>query len=161
MKRLPELLKLAQVIHVTGAGEWDSVTASARSLTKAQLQRYRPFAYLHEDMGAALAAADLAVMRAGASTLGELPLFGLPAVLVPYPHAWRYQRVNGEHLSSRDAAVILRDEDLEQSLLPVVTDLLGDKQRRASMRKQLKAMSKPEAAQALAAELLELGGRRP
>jgi UDP-N-acetylglucosamine:LPS N-acetylglucosamine transferase len=125
------------------------------------MRRYRPFAYLHEQMGAALAAADVAVMRAGASTLGELPLFGLPAVLVPYPHAWRYQRVNAEHLAARGAAVVLRDEELEASLLPTVAGLLKDKRKRASMRRSLKGMAKPKAADALAAQLLELGGRRP
>ncbi len=133
----------------------------ARRLTKLQLRRYRPFPYLHEEMGAALAAADVAVMRAGASTLGELPLFGLPAVLVPYPHAWRYQRVNAEHLVARDAAVIVRDENLGASLLPTVAALLQSRRQRERMRKSLKAMARPEAAAELAGQLLELGGRRP
>ena len=125
------------------------------------MRRYRPFAYLHEEMGAALAAADVAVMRAGASTLGELPLFGLPAVLVPYPHAWRYQRVNAEHLTAQNAAVMLRDESLGTALLPTVAGLLKSKRQRESMRKSLKAMARPEAAQELAGQLLELGGLRP
>ena len=75
-------------------------------------------AYLHE-MGAALAAADLVVSRAGASSLGEFPLFALPAVLVPYPHAWRYQKVNADYLSRRGAAIILEDHRLNE-------DLIGD-----------------------------------
>jgi UDP-N-acetylglucosamine--N-acetylmuramyl-(pentapeptide) pyrophosphoryl-undecaprenol N-acetylglucosamine transferase len=161
LAQLPELLKLAQVVHVTGRGDWDSVVTATRNLTKPQMRRYRPFAYLHEEMGAALAAAAVAVMRAGASTLGELPLFGLPAVLVPYPHAWRYQRVNAEHLTRRNAALMLRDEDLGTGLLPLVAGLLKDKRQRASMRKSLKAMARPKAAQALAGQLLELGGLRP
>lgn len=158
---LPELLKLAQVVHVTGQGEWDAVASRSAGLTRAQRKRYRPFPYLHEQMGAALAAADLAVMRAGASVLGELPLFGLPAVLVPYPHAWRYQRVNAEHLAARNAAVLLRDENLGTQLLPTVAELLQGKRRRVAMRKAMAALARPEAAQTLAGQLLELGGQRP
>lgn len=161
VQNLPELLKLAQVVHITGQGDWEIVQAGTATLNKAQMRRYRPFAYLHESMGAALAAADLAVMRAGASVLGELPLFGLPGVLVPYPHAWRYQRINADHLRSHGAAIIVRDEDLQTHLLPTVEGLLGDKRQRQSMQKAMKAMAKPDAAEALAGQLLKLGGQRP
>jgi UDP-N-acetylglucosamine--N-acetylmuramyl-(pentapeptide) pyrophosphoryl-undecaprenol N-acetylglucosamine transferase len=161
MSQLPELLSMAQVVHVTGQGDWDWVAAESRKLSKLQLRRYRSFAYLHEQMGAALASADLAVLRAGASTLGELPFFALPAVLVPYPHAWRYQHVNAEHLTAQNAAVMLRDEELQTGLVPTVGKLLKSKRQRESMGKSLKAMARPEAAQALAGQLLELGGQRP
>ena len=71
-------------------------------------------------MGAALAAADLVVSRAGASILGEYPLFGLPAILVPYPYAWRYQKVNADYLVKRQAAEMLPDEQLKEKLLPTM-----------------------------------------
>jgi undecaprenyldiphospho-muramoylpentapeptide beta-N-acetylglucosaminyltransferase len=158
---LPDLLELAQVVHVTGEGEWQSVNSKTSGLSESQIRRYHAYPYLHERMGAALASADLAVMRAGASTLGELPAFGLPAVLVPYPHAWRYQKVNAEYLASRKAAVVLNDEDLRGDLLPTVKRLLENPAERRAMQTAMRSLAKPDAARALAGQLLELGGHRP
>jgi UDP-N-acetylglucosamine--N-acetylmuramyl-(pentapeptide) pyrophosphoryl-undecaprenol N-acetylglucosamine transferase len=90
---LPNLLEIAQVVHITGELDWPRVPAVIEKLDATYANRYHPHAYLHEGMGQALGAADLVVSRAGAATIGEYPLFGLPAVLVPYPHAWRYQEV--------------------------------------------------------------------
>ena len=121
--------------------------------------RYQTFLYLHRiELG--LAAADLAVCRAGAMTLGELPFFGLPAVLAPYPHAWRYQRVNAEWLAGRGAAVALDDERLAEELLPTVRGLLSDRERLAQMRERARALARPDAAARLAAELQALAARR-
>lgn len=117
--------------------------------------RYHAVPYLHE-MGTALAAADLAVCRAGASTLGELPFFGLPAVLVPYPHAWRYQRVNAEWLTTRGAAIVIADERLSQELLPTVRHLLADGSELADMSERMQALACTDAATELAGELLSL-----
>jgi UDP-N-acetylglucosamine--N-acetylmuramyl-(pentapeptide) pyrophosphoryl-undecaprenol N-acetylglucosamine transferase len=147
-------------LNLTGEGEWERVTSMTSGVAEAELSRYRPFPYLHEQMGAALAAADLALMRAGASVLGELPSFGLPAILVPYPHAWRYQQVNAEHLASRGAAIVLKDEDMQRDLLGTVSRLLQSTSERKTMRSAMKSMAKPKAAGALAAQLLELGGQQ-
>ncbi len=157
---LPALLELAQIIHVTGQLDWESLKEAASSLSETQEQRYHAFPYLHDEMGAALAAADLAVARAGASTLGELPLHGLPAVLIPYPHAWRYQKVNADYLAQRGAAVILADELLKQQLVRVITDLLQNPSKRRAMQAAMRSLSRPEAAQAIAEQLVALGGER-
>ena len=117
--------------------------------------RYHPTPYLHE-MGAALAAADLAVSRAGASTLGELPLFGLPAVLVPYPYAWRYQKVNARYLENHGAALVLEDASLGSSLFPTLQGLLGDPHRLSMMRAAMRSLARPQAAQAIADQLREM-----
>jgi UDP-N-acetylglucosamine--N-acetylmuramyl-(pentapeptide) pyrophosphoryl-undecaprenol N-acetylglucosamine transferase len=109
-------------------------------------------------MGAALAAADLVVCRAGASTLGELPYFGLPAILVPYPHAWRYQRTNAQWLVERGAAIQVADEALDQALLPAIQDCLSDRERLAQMRDRARALARPDAAARLATELRALAG---
>lgn len=105
--------------------------------------------YLHQ-MGAALAAADLAVSRAGASTLGEYPLFGLPAVLVPYPHAWRYQKVNADYLINKGAAVLLENDQLADQLLPTIQKFVQDPERLQKMRQAMSALARPHAAQNLA-----------
>jgi UDP-N-acetylglucosamine--N-acetylmuramyl-(pentapeptide) pyrophosphoryl-undecaprenol N-acetylglucosamine transferase len=109
-------------------------------------------------MGLALAAADLVVSRAGASALGEYPLFGLPAVLVPYPHAWRYQKVNADYLVKRGAAVRLADEALGTQLAGEVRGLLNDPARLAAMRAAARAAATPEAARHLVRELRQLAG---
>jgi UDP-N-acetylglucosamine--N-acetylmuramyl-(pentapeptide) pyrophosphoryl-undecaprenol N-acetylglucosamine transferase len=109
-------------------------------------------------MGAALAAASLLVGRAGASVLGELPLFGLPAVLVPYPFAWRYQKVNAAYLAERGAAVVVEDAGLPAQLLPVVRRLVRDPQALASMRLAMRSLAQPRAAEALAGLLASLAG---
>ena len=125
-------------------------------LTGVQAARYHPFPYLHEEMGAALAAADLALSRAGASTLGEYPLFGLPAVLVPYPYAWRYQKVNADTLVQRGAAVMLEDGKLSDQLLSTVNDLLSQPQKLAAMRNAMQHLSHPEAAAEIGRQILAL-----
>jgi UDP-N-acetylglucosamine--N-acetylmuramyl-(pentapeptide) pyrophosphoryl-undecaprenol N-acetylglucosamine transferase len=153
---LEEVLELAHVVHVSGQLHWPDVQERRDALPERLRPRYHAFGYLHEEMGAALAAADLAVCRAGASSLGELPLFGLPAILVPYPHAWRYQRVNAEWLASRGAAVLVEDQELGQRLLPTVRNLLERRERLGRMAERASALARPGAAKRLAGELVAL-----
>ena len=154
---LPRLLDEGlQIIHITGDFDWER----SASQTKAygQHPQYRPFPYLHEDMGLAFAAADLAVCRAGASTLAELPLFALPAILVPYPYAWRYQSVNADYLSDRGAALRLDDEDMTSSLFDRIISLIRDDARLEEMRANSRALANAEGARRLADLLVEVGG---
>jgi UDP-N-acetylglucosamine--N-acetylmuramyl-(pentapeptide) pyrophosphoryl-undecaprenol N-acetylglucosamine transferase len=157
LKHLSALLGMAQVVHISGLPDWQAVEAAARGLPGHLAQRYHPMAYLHE-MGAALAAADLVVSRAGASSLGEYPFFGLPAVLVPYPHAWRYQKVNADYLAQVGAAVVLEDRWLNERLLILIRDLLDNPHKRQAMRTAMHSLSHPEAANAIAGLLIELAG---
>ncbi len=169
MAALPALVEAAQIVHITGELDWSNVQEKAKELFQAALQqsstagipairtsRYQAYPYLHEQMGAALAAADLAISRAGASTLGEYPLFGLPAVLVPYPHAWRYQKVNAGYLVQHGAAVMLEDESLLDELLPAIKDLLNQPQKLASMRAAMQQLSHPDAAAQIGGQILGL-----
>lgn len=157
LKHLDELLGVTQIIHITGSLDFETVNAAAEKLPAEKKSRYRVMPYLHE-MGAALSAADLVLSRAGASSLGEYPFFGLPAVLVPYPYAWRYQKVNADYLAERNAAVILQDELLDDNLLPVVKDLLENNHKLEAMKTAMKNLSLPDAANAIASQLVKLAG---
>jgi UDP-N-acetylglucosamine--N-acetylmuramyl-(pentapeptide) pyrophosphoryl-undecaprenol N-acetylglucosamine transferase len=152
---LEALLREAQVIHLSGKLDWPWVSERAEQLPPDLRARYSVHSYLH-DMGTALAAADLVVCRAGASTLGELPYFGLPAILVPYPHAWRYQRTNARWLAARGAAIQVADEELDQGLLPAVRECLSDPEQLAQMRARAQSLARPDAAARLAMELRSL-----
>jgi UDP-N-acetylglucosamine--N-acetylmuramyl-(pentapeptide) pyrophosphoryl-undecaprenol N-acetylglucosamine transferase len=158
LKLLPELLKEMQVVHISGELDWSEVEAVCTSLKDSLLcaERYKPFPYLHHEMGAALTAADLVVSRAGASCLGEYPLFGLPAILVPYPYTWRYQEVNAQYLSEKGAAEVVPDEEMATQLLPKVRELMTDDIRREQMRQAMRTLVYPNAAESIASHLSEL-----
>lgn len=159
VEQLDGLLEVAHVVHISGERDWSWVAARVDALPATARGRYHSYPYLHgAAMGQALAAADLAVCRAGASTLGELPYFGLPAVLVPYPYAWRYQKVNADWLASRGAAVVLEDARLGEELVPTARSLLEDPARLAEMRAQARALARPDASRKLAQLLAEIRG---
>jgi UDP-N-acetylglucosamine--N-acetylmuramyl-(pentapeptide) pyrophosphoryl-undecaprenol N-acetylglucosamine transferase len=153
---LSDMLELTQIIHISGQLDWSWVAKLGETLPPGLVERYHAFPYLHEEMGPAMAAADLVVCRSGASSLGELPYFGLPAVLVPYPHAWRYQRTNAEWLVARGAARLIDDDCLSSDLLPMVRQLVQDNDVLAEMSEAASSLAKPDAAACLAGELLLL-----
>lgn len=153
---LPDLLRRYQVIHISGTLTWREVAQFADGLNAEQRRWYRPFAYLHNEMGAAFRAADLVVARAGASMLGEGPAFALPAVLVPLTFAWRYQKVNADYLTERGAAVQLTDETLPAELASTVTSLLEEPERLARMSAAAEALDVPDATARLAGFITNL-----
>ncbi len=143
---LSQLLEEIEVIHISGPENWEETQNMIKLLPDHLSKHYHGFPFLYDGMGAALTCADLAVCRAGASTLGELPFFGLPAVLVPYPHAWNYQYTNAEYLARHGGAIILEDQNLKSQLFQTVNNLIKDKDKLQSMRKAMKQLAKPEAA---------------
>ncbi|NOQ40853.1 MAG: undecaprenyldiphospho-muramoylpentapeptide beta-N-acetylglucosaminyltransferase [Anaerolineales bacterium] len=157
-KILPDLLRELQVIHITGNLDWNEMKTNLEKLSLDEKEHYRVFPFLHDEMGAALRIADLVVSRSGASILGEYPLFGLPAILVPYPHAWRYQKTNAQYLADRGAAEIIAAEDLPGQLLPRVQAIFNDQEKLMKMGSAMKALAQPKAAETIAHLLLSLAG---
>lgn len=145
------LVEKYQVIHLVGHLDWEIVSTATQKLGA----RYQAFPYLHE-VGAAMAAADLVVSRAGASALGEYPYFGLPAVLVPYPYAWRYQKVNADYLIEHGAAVLLEDQNLMSYLWKTVDGLMQDPAKLTAMSNAMRSLRHPQAAESIAALLYEM-----
>ncbi|MEX0800379.1 MAG: UDP-N-acetylglucosamine--N-acetylmuramyl-(pentapeptide) pyrophosphoryl-undecaprenol N-acetylglucosamine transferase [Dehalococcoidia bacterium] len=156
-QNLRSLLELCEVVHVSGPADEAWMAGLMRDLPSNLLPRYHLFGYLNQEFAWAMAASDLALCRAGASVIGELPAAGLPAVLVPYPHAGAHQRLNARHLEENGAAVILDDSDLG-SMLSLVGGLLSDSARLDSMSQAARRLARPGAASKIARMILEMNG---
>ncbi len=160
---LPALLERCAIVHVCGReGDEEQLRQQAAALPTHLQARYRLHPYLHQEMPAALAAADVALCRAGASILGELPAVGLPAILVPYPYV--HQDENADYLVRHGAAVKVPDRVLRAAdgrpaaaaLLQALDDIVGHPSRQAEMAGAARRLARPEAAAALATELCSL-----
>ena len=158
---LPRLVEKVAVVHVTGEDGYAAALAAREALPEARRGRYRPYPFLRDEMTAALAAADLVVGRAGASTLAEVAAFGVPMVVVPYPHAAGHQRANAAALVDAGAAVLVADEDFDADALLGATTILDDPQRHLAMSAAARALGRPGAAAAVSEVLLALAERRP
>jgi UDP-N-acetylglucosamine--N-acetylmuramyl-(pentapeptide) pyrophosphoryl-undecaprenol N-acetylglucosamine transferase len=158
---LPGILGMAQVIHITGQLDWPRIENVQMELPERLQGSYHPYSYLHSEMGQALAAADLVISRAGAATLGEYPLYGLPAILVPYPHSWRYQAANAQYLAEQGGAIVVDDESLARDLLPTVRGLLQDPVRLRGMAQAMSGIATPGAAEAIASEVARAAVAKP
>jgi UDP-N-acetylglucosamine--N-acetylmuramyl-(pentapeptide) pyrophosphoryl-undecaprenol N-acetylglucosamine transferase len=109
-------------------------------------------------MPRALVAADLAIARAGAATLGEFPATGLPSILVPYPHSGQHQYPNADFMAQRGASRVIADAELAEKLVPMILELMEDGRELASMRESATALASPDAAKAIAEQLLAMAG---
>jgi len=148
-----------QVLHLTGAAEFDAVLAAYRDRGCAAVCR----AYT-ERMADALAAADLVVSRAGASTLAEITALGKPSILVPYPYdRAQHQLSNAKVLSMAGAARICREledaEAMSAAIMEQLAALMCDAQLRAKMADNARLLGKIDAAEAIVDELVALVGR--
>lgn len=138
------------VVHSCGAEDFDA-TRSALALTGEQAARYRVQPYI-DDMGDMLAASDLVLSRAGASSVAEIAALAVPSVLVPYPHATAdHQTTNARFLVDAGAAVMCADADIDgDGFARTLLGLLDDAAARQEMRAAARGLSASRAASALA-----------
>ena len=136
------------VIHIAGKAEGETVRTALASAGGDGDGRWRVLDYL-EDMGSALAAADLVVARAGATSIAEITVLGLPAVLVPYPYATDdHQTKNAATMVAHGAAELVADSELDgERFGDIVLAILEDAAVRDTMSDASRALGKPDAAQ--------------
>jgi UDP-N-acetylglucosamine--N-acetylmuramyl-(pentapeptide) pyrophosphoryl-undecaprenol N-acetylglucosamine transferase len=158
---LPELVARVHLIHVAGEGGYAAALAQKGTLPEAVRRRYQPFPFLRDEMTDALAAADLAVGRAGASTLAEAAAFGLPLAIVPYPHAAGHQIANATAHIEAGAGELIADEEFDAAALLRMAEILADPAKHAEMSAAARALARPGAADAVADLVLAAAARRP
>jgi UDP-N-acetylglucosamine--N-acetylmuramyl-(pentapeptide) pyrophosphoryl-undecaprenol N-acetylglucosamine transferase len=147
-----------KVIHQTGTADFQATRRAYRELRLEAAAT--PFL---TDVPDALAQAGLAVCRAGGTTLAELAAAGVPAVLVPYPHASDdHQRKNADVFTSCGASLTVDDREvagrLQDVLAETVGGLVGDPAKRADMSEAIRRLSRPLAAEDVAGVIRQLAG---
>jgi UDP-N-acetylglucosamine--N-acetylmuramyl-(pentapeptide) pyrophosphoryl-undecaprenol N-acetylglucosamine transferase len=142
------------VLHAAGRRDYEELRARLEAAGPPYHYRLEPYVTPFAD---ALAAADLAVARAGGSVF-ELAAAGIPSVLVPYPHATAdHQTGNAKWMADAGAAVVIPDGELDgPRLAREVGALLGNSERLASMSRAARALARPDAADRIADGTLAL-----
>ena len=143
-----------QFLHVTGKGEFDSVMEKLSDLDAPNV-KIVPYLY---NMPTAMAMADLAIFRAGATGLAELTARGVPAILIPYPYAAEnHQEFNARSLVEAGAARMILNKDLSAEILSATLDeLLASPEKLKSMAQASLSLGKPNAADEIADLILKL-----
>ena len=148
-----------QYLHVTGADEHGDTLARIRraGVRLEEHPHLRVLPYLY-NMPEAMAMADVAVFRAGATGLAELAARGVPAILIPYPYAAEnHQEKNARAMEAAGAVEVILNRDLSGAVLKAkLHALLADDAHRTAMAAAMRSLGKPEAAEEIAALALRI-----
>ena len=136
-----------QVIHLTGHIDEETIRTRYEECGISHL-----VAAFSPDMGPIYTAADLAVCRSGAATCAELSMFGVPALLIPYPYATHdHQMLNARALEKKKAVDVIREADLnEEWLSDYIMKCIDDPERLERMKEAMLRRAPRHAAEALA-----------
>ena len=146
-----------QILHAAGRGQFnESATRWERARAAGPGPPSRVVDFI-SSMADAYAAADVVVCRAGATSIAELTVLGIPAVLVPYPHATGdHQHHNAAALERAGGAILVEDDDLDAArLVAEVEPLLTDPARHDAVADAARAAGRPDAARNVAQLLLD------
>jgi len=155
LAQLAQRLRL-EIRHQAGRGQAEEVRAryQAQGLA-AEVSEFI------DDMAEAYAWADLAICRSGALTLAELAAAGLPAILVPFPHAVDdHQTANARVFAEAGAAVLLPQAGLDAAGLAQAIRDLADRARLLAMARRARGLARPDAAEVMAGQIVGLMGEQ-
>lgn len=161
LEALPKLLEKYQVIHQTGEKNFSEISGTAGVILKnhPHKERYRPFAYLNAlSLRMAAGVSSLVISRAG-SALFEIGSWGLPAIVIPIRQEVSHDQMKNAYAYARTgAARVIEEKNLNEGVLIFeVERVMENKELRQKMGEAGKAMVRPDAAQEIAREILNIG----
>ncbi len=162
---LPLFLKETQILHQTGSANYKKIEYLSRAAVGQSepegiaKKHYIPVPYLKEDMKAALAAADLVVARSGSGTISEISALGKSSILIPLKESANdHQKVNAYEYSKTGAAIVIEENNLLPAIfVSQIKSVLQNRDVAARMSFAAKNLWKPDAAEAIAREILRMG----
>lgn len=142
-----------QVIWQTGAIYYDKIQNELKESKPANLQIHK---FLTR-MDFAYSVADVVISRAGAGTISELCLVGKPSILVPSPNVSEdHQTKNAMALVGKNAALMVKDVEIDKKLFPLAFELVKDEKRYNDLSDKIKLLAKPEATKTIVDEVEKL-----
>ena len=150
-----DLVRSSDVQFIWQTGKYDSA-AIAEQLKGQDIPNLKVTDFI-SDMGAAYKAADLVISRAGASSISEFCLIGKPVILVPSPNvAEDHQTKNALALSTRSAAIYVKDAEAPATLLELAVKTVNDGAKLKSLSENVLKLALPDSAEIIAKEVIKL-----
>ena len=156
-------MKGLRIVQIAGPAEVDTVNAQLEAVSDGAAHEWWSVLGYVESIGDLLAASDLVVCRAGATTLAEVSALGKPSVLVPYPFATDdHQTHNAEPFLHAHAALVFADGDLDApEFAAALLGLLDDPEKRRKMAHAASTLGRPGAAGAVLETVTEAASFSP
>jgi UDP-N-acetylglucosamine--N-acetylmuramyl-(pentapeptide) pyrophosphoryl-undecaprenol N-acetylglucosamine transferase len=148
-------------VFISGPKDYETIKLELEKYNNKWMDNLVVYPYIYE-MQYAIAAADLIVCRGGATTLAEITVKGIPAIIIPYPYATgNHQEKNAQSLVNGKAAVMIKDSELdEKKLWKEITKLLTNKDKLEEMHISALKLGKSDAAQRLLQFIIETKNKR-
>lgn len=149
---LEMLTQKYNLLHITGESDIERARFLARKLNLENKSSYRPYSFLKAEMGLAYAAADIAVTRAGATSLAELAIWKKPSIVIPRPSASNdHQNANARYMSRQGAIIVIPQSKLTgPRLLSELDRITTNKSECNSLSSQIAKFARADASEKMA-----------